>query len=248
MLLLFLLTVALCRRGMAVRPAPAVFWGLALITTSALGVQAGLMQSAASKPPITAERLSQLTHGDLANDATSLGPSEAPVTIVIFADLWCSACRKTYSSLTKYQQANPTGVRLVFRHLPLWELRGHEGSRIAAALGEIAAEQGKFWQFADALHALPKPPDRAGYLQVMSSLGFEPHTVEARLENPQDLAIQRVLRDEALAAKLEVNATPTFIVLLHGERPFSANQRTLPRILNSEPVQRRIASGSSAHL
>jgi protein-disulfide isomerase len=123
-------------------------------------------------------------------------------------------------------------VRLVFRHLPLFQIRGHQFSRALAAASEMAAERGKFWAFADAAFNRPGL-DRAHILALMKRLGFEPAAVEARLGDPKEPAIARVLRDEGLAGRLQINQTPTFIVLARGRPPVSANQRILARLLNS---------------
>ncbi|MDP3071743.1 MAG: DsbA family protein [Opitutaceae bacterium] len=135
-------------------------------------------------------------------------------------------------------------MRLVFRHLPLWEIRGHESSRAAAALSEMAGEQGKFWPFVEAVHARSHQLDRPGYLELMSNLGFNSTNVEARLSDPQDAAVGRVLRDEELAERLGINQTPTFVLLVAGQQPISGNQRTLPRLLNSPVVQSKLAQAA----
>jgi hypothetical protein len=49
------------------------------------------------------------------------------------------------------------------------------------------------------------------------------------------------LRDEELTERLGINQTPTFILLVAGQQPISANQRALPRLLNSPVVLTRLA-------
>jgi len=220
---------------------PIILWGLGILAAGAVGVQAGMMERASRAPPVSADRLTAVAAAELVDPAKSLGPADAPVTVVVFADLWCPACRAAHEGLVRYQEVNPTGVRLAFRHLPLWQIRGHESSRAAAALGEIAAEQAKFWTFVEAVYARQRPLDRDGYLRLLGHLGFDPNQAENRLADPHDPAVQRVLWDEAVAEGLGINATPTFIVILDGEQRISANQRTLPQILNLPAVQSRLA-------
>jgi predicted DsbA family dithiol-disulfide isomerase len=74
----------------------------------------------------------------------------------------------------------------------------------------------------------------------MSKLGFDSDTVQARLSNPDDAAIGRVLGDEALAGRLGINATPAFVLLVDGQRPVAANQRMLSSLLSSPLVQRSL--------
>jgi protein-disulfide isomerase len=242
MTLLFFIGVALTMVRTPLHPVrPIWIWTLAFLTATAIGVEAGFMQKRASTPPVPAERLAQVPVAELVDQANSLGPADAPVTIVMFADLWCPACRVAEASLVGYQRQHPEAVRLVFRHLPLWHLSGHQTSRAAAALSEMAGEHGKFWPFIQAMYAQHRPLDRDGYLQLMRSLGLDTAKIDQRLDDPDDPAIQRVQRDEALAKRLGIEATPVFIVLIRGHHSISANQRTLPRILNSAEVQSMLA-------
>jgi len=113
-------------------------------------------------------------------------------------------------------------------------------SRAEAALGEMTAEQGKFWDFLTGVYSQTRL-DRAACLQLMQNLGFDSAVAEARGGDPGDAAIARVLRDEALAERLGINQTPTFILLVAGQQPISANPRTLPHLLNSPVVQSALA-------
>lgn len=216
-------------------PRPLVVWGLALATALVIGAQAGRMERLASAPPLAAEKLAGLTARILDDPLKSRGPAHPVITLVVFADLLCPACRNVMSSLLHYQQTNADRVRLVYRHRPLWKIRGHEFSKAAAAMSEIAAEGGKFWAFAEAVHAA-KPVTRDDYLEIMHRLQLDPSTSETRLNNPDDPAIAHVQRDMDLADKLGIQATPTFLVLIRDRAPISASQRSLPRLLNSPDV------------
>jgi uncharacterized membrane protein/predicted DsbA family dithiol-disulfide isomerase len=246
MTVLFGLSLFLIRRREPIAgPKPALLWSLGFATAIALGVQAGLMQKAAFAPPIPAKLLAEERAEEFIDSTKSFGPADAAVTIVEFADFSCPACRTAFASLAAFQKANPGGVRLIFRHLPFWQIRGHELSRAQAALSEMAAETGKFWQFVTTVYSQPKL-DRSGYLALMQTLGFEKALIEARLADPNDPAIVRVLRDENLAERLQIQQTPTFVVLLDGHQPISANQRTLTRLLSSPEVQSRLVKAAAA--
>jgi protein-disulfide isomerase len=240
MALLLVLCGALLKTRLPVREIkPVWFLALGLITAGAIGVQAGLMQRQANAPPVPAARLAQLTAADLVDPSKSLGPADAPVTIVMFGDLWCPACRTAFTALEKFQLANAATVRLAYRHLPLWRIRGHEFSRAAAALSEMAGEQRQFWPFIHAVHGQDQRLKREHYLELMAGLGFTAEEIDQRLNNPQDPAVGRVLRDERLAAQLGIDSTPSFLLLVDGQAPISANQRTLPILLNSAEVKSR---------
>jgi disulfide bond formation protein DsbB len=90
MTLLFVFGMLLLKFGPRLRAVRPIFpWALAFVTAAALGVQAGLMQKAANAPPVPAAKLAGMNAADFVDPAKSLGPADAPVTIVIFADMWC---------------------------------------------------------------------------------------------------------------------------------------------------------------
>jgi protein-disulfide isomerase len=237
MLLLFLLSVVAWRRGGALRPPrPLLFWGLVMLLAAGLGIQAAGMENTARKPPVPSQVLASVLPSELAASGKSLGPEDAPLTVIIFADLQCPACAGAHAALHQFQAAAPDRVRLVYRHYPLGERSG-----AAAALSEIAAEQGKFWEFVKAVYAQPGLLHREGLLTLMTALGLDAEAAEQRVADAEDPAIDRLNADIALANRLGIHATPTFVLVLQGFPPVSANQRTLPEMLNSAPVQAALA-------
>ena len=139
----------------------------------------------------------------IAHSPTS-GPAQAPVTIVLFGDFECGFCAHGYKTLRTLQANQPDKIRLVFKHLPL---EFHYYARDAAQIGAVAAEQGKFWEYADALFG----HDGELTLEIIEkearALGID--VVRAK----KDEAIaQLVAQDEALAETLNVDATPSIVV------------------------------------
>jgi protein-disulfide isomerase len=139
--------------------------------------------------------------------------------------------------LLNYQTAHPNDVEVIFRHRTLSRIRGHETSQTAAQLSEIAADGGKFWQFVEKLYREPHQLDHDGYLRLMRDLGFQSSRVEAILADAHAPPIARVRRDTALAERLGVHSTPTFVLVIGHNPPVSANHRSLATILNSPAVQ-----------
>jgi protein-disulfide isomerase len=228
---------ALRMRTPATTVSPNWFFGTALAASLAVGVQGGLIVRTANAPPIPAEALAGLSVADLVDHDKAVGPDDAAVTVVVFGDLWCPGCRTALASLAAFRASHADRVRIAYRHRPLLHVRGHETSGAAAALSEIAAEEGRFGVFADAVHALTGPPDREGYLQLVAALGIASRDAESRIADPRDPAVRRVWRDVELADRLGVTVTPTFVVLVVGRAPISADQRKLPLILGSRPVR-----------
>jgi protein-disulfide isomerase len=247
MLVLFISGIFWLRPRGAIRGVrPVVMWSFGLVTAAAIGVQAGRMEKAASLPPIPAHQLADVSLEDLLDPPKTVGPADAAVTIVIFGDLLCPACRAAVTSLLSYQREHPVDIRVVYRHQPLWEIRGHETSRVAAVLSEMAGEQRRFWAFAEAVHGSRGQMNREQYLQLMRQLGFEPVTVETRLADLADRSIVNVQRDIALAEKLGIHATPTFVLKVGSYPLVSASQRGLSRLLNSAEVTSILAARAAS--
>ena len=135
-------------------------------------------------------------------------------------------------------------MQVIFRHRPLYGIRGHETSETAAILSEIAAEQGKFWRFVDRLYCEPHQLDQNGYLGLMRELGLATPQVQSLVADRNSVPALRVQRDRALADRLGVHLTPTFVVVIDHKAPVSANHRSLAAILNSAEVQAILDRGS----
>jgi uncharacterized membrane protein/predicted DsbA family dithiol-disulfide isomerase len=238
MAILFIISICIWRAKRRPRGVPAFFlWRVAGITLFAIGAVIWLMERSAAAAPIAAEKLSAVAVRELLDGGNSRGPANAPVKIVIFSDLWCSVCRAVHGPLMDYQSAHPNDVQVIFRHRPLYGIPGHETSETVAILSEIAAEQGKFWRFVDRLYREPRQLDQDGYLGLMRELGLATPQVQSLVADRNSAPALRVQRDRALADRLGVHLTPTFVVIIDHKAPVSANHRSLATILNSSEVQ-----------
>lgn len=74
-------------------------------------------------------------------DSPTLGPDDAPVTIVEFYDPECESCAAFHDSIKKVLNEYEGKTRLVARIMPL-----HPNSLLAATFIEMAGEQGKYWE------------------------------------------------------------------------------------------------------
>lgn len=80
-----------------------------------------------------------------------MGPIDAPITIVEFADFECPACGHFTNIILKQLEANHPGqVAVVFHH---WPLSYHRFAYPMARASECAAAQGHFKEFHDLAYA-----------------------------------------------------------------------------------------------
>jgi len=88
------------------------------------------------------------------DDDPSIGPANAPVTIVEFTDFQCPACAAMHPVLDATIKAYGDKVRFVVRDYPLQQ---HEWARKAAEAANAARAQGKFFEYTQSYFKDRKP-------------------------------------------------------------------------------------------
>jgi len=82
-------------------------------------------------------------------DGPALGPANAPVTIVEFADYQCGYCMKVAPVLRELVEITYRDrMRLVFKDFPL---PNHRLAEPAAVAAQCAGQQGRYWEYHDRL-------------------------------------------------------------------------------------------------
>ncbi len=133
------------------------------------------------------------------------GERDAPITVHLFSDLNCRECRSVYERLAAEVDHRPGQMRLVFRHVP----RDSDGEQIARA-AIAAGEQGKFFEFVDALYAGDEIAARGQWPEVAESAGLD---VEAWQRDRRMPTIDAVLEGDAIQAdNAGLVDSPTFFV------------------------------------
>ncbi len=85
---------------------------------------------------------------DLGDRAHTTGPTDAPVTIVVFSDYQCPYCALLAAVLKQIRLTHPDDVRLVYVNTPL---SSRDKDALATQAVEAADLQGKFWEMHDLL-------------------------------------------------------------------------------------------------
>ena len=135
------------------------------------------------------------------------GPSEAPVTLVEYADFECPYCGQA-EPIVRELLADFGDIRYVWRHLPLRDVHPH--AQIAAEAGEAAARQGAFWEMHDLLL------DHQGALLTRDLVGYSEQLGLDAARFTNDLhhhtGAARVAQDVDSADLGGVSGTPTFFI------------------------------------
>lgn len=137
-----------------------------------------------------------------------IGPAEAAVTIVEFADFLCVYCRRTAADIKVIRERYPNEVAVVFRHYPL---SGNALSVTAARAAECAAIAGRFEVFHDLLFIQADSIGEKPWSRYAEDVGISaPSEFEQCITDP--LSIMAVRRDVALGDSLGVRIMPTLLI------------------------------------
>ncbi|MCL5997791.1 MAG: peptidylprolyl isomerase [Chloroflexi bacterium] len=178
------------------------------------------------------------------------GNTNAPVTIIEYADMQCPACAQLHPVLkSTFTQVSDT-VQLIFRHFPLTTI--HDKAQITSQALEAAALQDKFWEMHDLLYEKyedwsTKPvTDIVGTLNdYAKELGIDVSKFESDLSSPDVIA--RVEHDTKIAESLQLNATPSVFINGRAVDPSAFAQSEMASQLREYANQRaESVTGSNA--
>jgi protein-disulfide isomerase len=138
----------------------------------------------------------------------SMGPEDAPVTLVQYGDFECPYCGAAYPMIKDIQQRMGDRLRFVFRNFPITTSHPHAMS--AAEAAEAAGAQGKFWEMHDTLYENQDSLEDGSLRGYAEQLGldmerFEQDMSERRYES-------RVREDFMSGVRSGVGGTPTFYI------------------------------------
>lgn len=139
-------------------------------------------------------------------DSPVLGPKDAAVTIVEWADYECPHCGLMAPILHKLVDRFPGQVRLVFKNYPL---SMHEHAEMAARAAVAAGKQGKFWEMHDLLfkNQASLTNDFAGFAKQLN-LDIKKFLKDIESEEVAD----QVAKDKKEADKLGLEGTPMIYI------------------------------------
>ncbi len=163
----------------------------------------------------------------------SKGLEDAPVILVEFSDFQCVYCRKFWQeTLPRIEERyiQPGKVRFVYRHLAILG----EASVLAAQAAACAHDQGKFWEYHDALfrNSSPLAYTTVRLKRYAGESGLDERTFRSCLDSKKHA--DRVDAERVLGRTLGANGTPAFLVngqLLIGAYPFEVFQQVLDATL-----------------
>jgi len=141
-----------------------------------------------------------------------LGSREAPVTMVVYGDFQCPACKEEADVVARAWRQISERVQYVFRHYPL---DTHQHAFLAARYAEAAARQDKFWEMYSLLYAeqalWSSTENAASVIEALAAqLGLDVERLRADAELPE--VRDKIVADQRGGTRAGVRATPSLYI------------------------------------
>ncbi len=163
----------------------------------------------------------------------SIGPDDAPVTIIEFSDYQCGYCKQWHDQVFQALMASyPNQIRFVYRDFPIFG----DSSVAAAEAAACAGAQGAYWEFHDAIFSGQYELGRAAYEQYAADLGLDTAAFSACMEN--HTYREDVMTDYYAGVNVGVQSTPTFFIngrIVIGALPFENFKALIDEELGVNP-------------
>ena len=168
-----------------------------------------------------------------------LGPEDAKVTIVEFADMQCPYCIREWPKIRQILTEYPRDVRLVFKHYPL---SSHTKAKPVHAALELALRNSgtdAFWKMHDMIIARPQNLDPNDLRVYAQSLKLDMAAFDQTLVD-QSKMDELIETDMTEARKHGVRGTPTVFVngRMMTDRSIEAYKARIKQILGEAEAKK----------
>ena len=180
-----------------------IFLGISLGTLLVVGLVAVFLGKGSPSSPAVLASTAVL----VPENAHSVGPNDAKVTIVEFSDFECPACKVVEPVVQSVLQEYKDKIRYVYRYYPL---PAHEFGMIAAQAAQAASLQGKFWEMHKTLFDKSPELSKDKLISYAMDLGLDAAKFAADLDS--DSLKSAITKDQDDGNAVGVDATPTFFI------------------------------------
>jgi len=154
------------------------------------------------------------------------GSAAAPVTIVEFSDFHCPFCKRIQPVIEQMRAKYGDKVKLIFRDYPIDGL--HPQARAAAEAAHCATEQGKFWEYHDAVFQSDPDATPATLDRIAKDIGLDVAAFTAcRTSGKYKASVQASVQE---GTALGITGTPIFFIngrMLVGAQPIEAFSKVI---------------------
>ena len=152
---------------------------------------------------------------DLDEDDHVVGPEDAPITFIEYADFQCPACAGLHTLREYLTETYGDRIRFSYRHLPLVSI--HDLAIITAEATEAAAAQGKFWEMHDLLYEKQQEWSGLSEEDVVEKMveyagELDLDTDQFETELTEHTHREKIMADYEAYQEYGQMATPTYVV------------------------------------
>ena len=183
--------------------------------------------------PVATQEAQYVRYDIPSEGAYSLGPEDAPITLIEFSDFQCPFCRRWHEEVYEpLLAAYPGKIRIVYRNLPLTSI--HPDAFSAAEAAMCAGEQDAFWPYHEKLFSSETLGSEV-YTKYAQDLSLDMTAFEACMtEHKYQEAIQI---DSDFAIDMGIRSTPTFFInglAVVGAQPLDVFKQVIDKELAGE--------------
>ncbi|MEP3786422.1 DsbA family protein [Ascidiaceihabitans sp.] len=158
---------------------------------------------------------------EIFNDGFSYvgGNPDGDITLVEFLDYRCGYCKRAHGEVAKLLETDGN-IRLIVKEFPILGDQSVLASRFAVATKQIAGGE-SYKALNDALMTVNGDVSLPMLRRLGTTLGLNTAAIEAQMDSAD--VTQEITRTRALAQKLRITGTPTFVVhdeMLRGYLPY----------------------------
>ena len=144
----------------------------------------------------------------LLRNAPVTGASSQKIIMAEFSDFECPYCAKAHEVVKEFMAKNGNDVTLVYKHFPLKQI--HQQAEPAALASWAAFQQGKFWEYHDALFEQQSKFGEEFYVELAKNLKLDINKFNR--DRKSNEAKEALKKDFELGKSLGVRGTPSFVI------------------------------------
>jgi protein-disulfide isomerase len=152
--------------------------------------------------------INQITSQPAAVIGNSPTLGQGKTILIEFSDFQCPFCARAHENIKQFMQQRSGEVTLVYKYLPLSQI--HPEAISAAQAAWAAQQQGKFWEFHNALFENQDQLGTELYQATAKKLGLD--LTKFDRDRRSKAAQTAIENDLELANSLDLRGTPTFLM------------------------------------
>ena len=151
------------------------------------------------------------------------GNPDGDITLVEFLDYRCGFCKRAHGEVAKMLESDGN-IRLIVKEFPILGEQSLLASRFAVATKQVAGDDA-YKGLNDALMTMNGDVNMRTLRRMASTFGLDADAIEARMNSEE--VTDEIRRTRALAQRLSITGTPTFVLedeLVRGFLPYDQMQ------------------------